>query len=116
MLINENTTIMEINNFFKQIPKELEQEIFQPLFEGNRFRIERIISKGQITPENQWYDQEEHEWVLLLKGSARLIFANQSDEIHLREGDSLLIPAHERHRVSWTDAEQETIWLAIHYT
>ena len=25
------------------------------------------------------------------------------------------IPAHRQHRVDWTDPEQDTIWLAVHY-
>ena len=28
--------------------------------------------------------------------------------------DYLLIAAHRRHRVEWTDAERPTIWLAMH--
>ena len=33
----------------------------------------------------------------------------------LRPGDYLLIPAHCRHRVEWTDPEQKTVWLALHF-
>jgi cupin 2 domain-containing protein len=26
------------------------------------------------------------------------------------------IPAHRKHRVEWTDPNQPTIWLAVHYS
>jgi cupin 2 domain-containing protein len=29
-------------------------------------------------------------------------------------GDWLEIPARCRHRVAWTDPNQETVWLAVH--
>jgi len=49
----------------------------------------------------------------VLEGSAGLRFEDTSDVIVLRRGDSLVIPAHARHRVEWT--EDRTIWLAVHY-
>jgi len=33
----------------------------------------------------------------------------------LAAGNYLAIPAMRRHRVSRTDPEQQTIWLAVHY-
>jgi len=60
------------------------------------------------------YDQETHEWVLLLGGAARLRF--EGDEpLDLLPGAFVNIPAHKRHRVEWTDPARPTIWLAIHY-
>jgi cupin 2 domain-containing protein len=52
---------------------------------------------------------------VLLQGSAALEFAGQPAPVELAAGDYLLIPAHARHRVAWTDAHQPTIWLALHY-
>lgn len=75
--------------------------------------IERIISKGHSTPEGEWYDQDQDEWVLLLQGKAVLSFEDNST-INLASGDYLYIPAHERHRVEWTDPNGDCIWLAIH--
>lgn len=106
---------MKIENLFQQIPVNIEHEIFQQMFNGNSFRVDRIISKGHVTPAQEWYDQNEHEWVVLLKGAAKLLFEKENKEYNLQEGDTLHIPAHVRHRVSWTDPDQETIWLAIHY-
>jgi cupin 2 domain-containing protein len=48
-------------------------------------------------------------------GSAVLCFEDQSENITLTPGNYINIEKHRRHRVEWTDLEQETIWLAIHY-
>jgi cupin 2 domain-containing protein len=40
------------------------------LFARKGVRIERIVSTGQSTPEDQTYKQESDEWVLLLTGAA----------------------------------------------
>lgn len=77
------------------------------------WRLERIHSCSAVSPEGFWYDQPEHEWVLLLQGSGRLQLADQPEEVVLQCGDSLLIPAGCRHRVSGTDPDPGTIWLAL---
>ncbi len=77
-------------------------------------RIERIVSTAQITPEGEWYDQEGDEFVLLVSGAARLKIEGEGSERSLQPGDWLLLPAHCRHRVTWTQAEPATVWLAIH--
>jgi cupin 2 domain-containing protein len=79
------------------------------------FRIERIVSTGQVTPEGQWFDQETDEWVLVLAGAARLGIEGEDQERELAEGDWILLPARCRHRVSWTQSEPPTIWLAVHF-
>ncbi|MBU6529261.1 cupin domain-containing protein (plasmid) [Methylocystis sp. MJC1] len=77
-------------------------------------RIERIVSTGQASPLGFWYDQEQTEWVVLLSGSAGLMFEGE-DALHiLRSGSYVEIPAHLRHRVEWTDAAEPTVWLAVH--
>jgi cupin 2 domain-containing protein len=77
-------------------------------------KIERIVSRGHATPEGEWYDQERHEFVLLVQGAARLAWADGS-ETALAPGDWLHIPARQKHRVTWTDPDQDSIWLAVHY-
>ena len=42
------------------------------MLEATNLRIERIVSFGHSSPEGFWYDQDQHEWVLPLKGAARL--------------------------------------------
>jgi cupin 2 domain-containing protein len=78
-------------------------------------RIERIVSTGQTTPEGQWYDQETDEWVLVVESAARLRIEGEQADRELSEGDWILLPAHCRHRVTWTRAEPPTVWLAIHF-
>ena len=104
-----------VKNIFEGIPSNLPKEIFQELARSDSVKIERILSRGQATPEGEWYDQEQNEWVLVLKGSAGLIFEGSHEILSLKVGDAINIPAHVRHRVAWTDTDETTLWLAIHY-
>jgi cupin 2 domain-containing protein len=103
-----------LTNLFADIPAGLPQELVQTLLSASGFHIERIVSLGHASPEGFWYDQETHEWVLLLAGAARLTLEGEGPR-DLLPGTFLNIPAHRRHRVEWTDPAQPTIWLAIHY-
>ena len=105
---------MNLKNIFKSIPDNLDDEVFEQLIQSDNIKIERIISKGHVTPEHEWYDQAQNEWVMLLKGEAVLGFEDQP-EIRLQAGDHLNIPAHQKHQVRWTKPDTETIWLAVHY-
>jgi len=93
-------------------------------------RVERITSRGHTSPPDFWYDQDTAEWVMVIRGSAKLeiirpdtqsqhhksINSNLSiQEVTLKEGDYILIPAHTKHRVSWTDPTCDTTWLAFHF-
>ena len=104
-----------INNLFSDIPKQYPDELFQTLLQNSHLTLERIISKGHFTASNQWYNQDSDEWVILLQGQARLQFAKDLSIITLNAGDYLLIPAHEKHRVDWTDPTVTSIWLALHF-
>lgn len=103
-----------MNNLFDNIPAELPQELVSILQESSGVRIERIVSHGHRSPEGFWYDQEQHEWVIVLKGSARLQFEDAS--LDLKPGDFVNIPAHKKHRVESTSPDETTLWLAIFYT
>lgn len=104
---------MMMNNLF-QLPDPLPNtEEFEPLHQSENLLIERIISTGQTTPEGQWYDQEQDEWVVLLQGEAQLMYEDNST-VNLSAGHWVFIPAHQRHRVSYTSSEPPCIWLAIH--
>jgi cupin 2 domain-containing protein len=94
--------------------RPLEEEVVDILVERRDLRIERIVSTGQATPEGQWYDQETDEFVLVVAGAARLRIEGEDRDRELAEGDWLLLPAHCRHRVAWTQSEPATIWLAVH--
>ena len=104
-----------IANIFSGLPQLLQEECFDTLAGSGAVRIERIVSQGQATPDGEWYDQELDEWVLLLAGSAGLQLDGDTDPRRLAAGDYLLIPAHCRHRVVWTDQERQTVWLGVHF-
>jgi len=97
------------------IPDNLSEEFTEILDGAGAVRIERIVSRGQSSPEGFWYDQDEAEFVLLLRGSAGLRLAGREEILTLQPGDYLAIPAHVRHRVEWTDGAEETVWLAVFY-
>ncbi len=104
---------LSMDNIF-QLPFSLPPtEVFEILVQTEQLRIERIISTGQATPPDQWYDQEQDEWVILLQGQA-IISYEDGRKVLLTAGDYLLITAHEKHRVEQTSADPPCIWLAIH--
>ncbi|MBV5338447.1 MAG: cupin domain-containing protein [Deltaproteobacteria bacterium] len=106
---------IQTDNLFNDIPATLQTELFETLAESGSVRIERIVSNGQTTPPEQWYDQEWDEWVLLVSGGATLRFDDNSAPLFLKPGDYVLIPAGRRHRVERTDLGQKTVWLAVHF-
>jgi cupin 2 domain-containing protein len=89
------------------------QEHLRLLLEQPGLRLERIHSCAAASPEGFWYEQRDHEWLLLLQGSARIAYGDGRPEVALHRGDSLLIPAGCRHRVMETDDAPGTIWLAL---
>lgn len=95
--------------------RPLPDEVVDLLVERSGLRIERIVSTGQATLEGQWYDQDSDEFVLVVDGAARLRIEGEQADRALCEGDWILLPAHCRHRVTWTRAEPPTVWLAIHF-
>lgn len=101
-------------NIFTGIPAQLPQELFTVLLDNSAVRIERIVSRGHRTEDDDWYDQDGDEWVILLQGQAVIVYERDLGAITLNPGDYLLIPAHVRHRVDWTAPEIDTVWLAVH--
>jgi cupin 2 domain-containing protein len=106
---------IRVENLFENLPSLLPEEQLDDLVRGKGFRLERIVSTAHATPAGQWYDQEQDEWVLLLRGAAGLRFEGQAEAVSLCPGDSLLIPAHCRHRVEWTHPKLPSVWLALHF-
>jgi cupin 2 domain-containing protein len=105
-----------VENIFSDLPSQAQPgEIIECLLQSGGFTIKRIISTGQSTPTDDWYDQEEDEWCILLKGSGALRFEGEPELTLLKPGDYLHIPAHKRHQVAWTSAGEPTVWLALHY-
>lgn len=100
-------------NLFADLPTRLPDELISTLLEAADVRIEQIVSHGHASPEGFWYDQNQHEWVILLKGAARLCF--EDEMLEMQPGSLVNIPAHRKHRVEWTTPDEPTIWLAVHY-
>jgi cupin 2 domain-containing protein len=100
-------------NIFADLPSRLADELVQSILTAANLRIERIVSHGHASPAGNWFDQAQHEWVLVLKGAARLRF--EDGVVEMKPGDFVNIPAHKKHRVEWTKSDEPTVWLAVHY-
>jgi len=105
---------MKMDNIFKPLETPTTVEVFDKLLSTPHLTLERIVSTGQATPPGEWYEQKQDEWVILLSGSAGLLFESEDTVQVLQPGDYVNIPAHQRHRVEWTDSSQPTVWLALH--
>ena len=104
---------MKLNNIFAEIPGELDNELMQVLQQSDNIKIQRIVSKGQVSPETGWYDQQQNEWVIVIKGEAVITF--EQTEVAMQAGSYINIPAHTKHKVSWTHPDLETVWLVVYY-
>ena len=98
------------SNVFADLPMPLPDELVQTLINSANVRIERIVSHGHSSLDGFWYDQDQHEWVMILMGAARLRFNDGT--VEMTPGDFM---KHKRHRVEWTTPDEPTIWLAVHY-
>lgn len=103
-----------MTSLFQQIPASLPEELCETLCHSEHVLVERIVSRGHVSPDDFWDDQAWHEFVLLTSSRARLVYADGTPTAELSPGDWLVIPARVRHRVDWTDPGQDTIWLAVH--
>ena len=104
-----------VPNLFFDLPLNLSQEAIEILAWGRNVRIERIVSHRHSSPDGFWYDQDEAEWIVVLKGEAKLLLDGEVGPVHLTTGDYLLIPAHKKHRVDWTTPNEPTPWLAVFF-
>jgi cupin 2 domain-containing protein len=106
---------METGSLHQNIPDDLPQEISETLVRSGNVRIARIVSRGHHSTPDFWYDQQDSEWILLVKGAARLRFEEGNRIVDLMPGMHVNIRAHEKHRVESTSETEETIWLAVFY-
>jgi cupin 2 domain-containing protein len=103
------------SNIIADVPRHALDEQLTSMLQANNLRIERIVSHGHASPPGFWYDQDQHEWVIVLQGAARLLFEGDAKSIELGAGDYVDIPAHKKHRVEWTTPEEPTVWLAVYF-
>ena len=89
------------------------EEVEHTLHQGRDWRLVLIASNQARCPEDSWMDQSEQEWVMVLRGSARLKLADPDRVVDLSAGDHLFLPAHCRHRVDRTDPDPGTLWVAL---
>ena len=102
---------MKCENIFESLNFNSLDETFTTLVENEYIKIEKIVTSGQISEKDFWYDQEWDEFVLVLEGSAVITF--ETKEVTLVRGDSIYINAHEKHQISWSDPKHVTLWLAV---
>ena len=101
------------DNLFAELPSMLPEELIEKLIDTPDVRIERIISTGHASSPGFWYDQSENEWVVVLRGEAILEFVEETRT--MRPGDYVFIPAHCKHRIVGTSADEPTVWLAVFF-
>jgi len=106
---------VKAGSLLDHIPSSLPAEFSERLVDAKHVRIERIVSRGHCSEPGFWYDQKENEWVMVVKGEARLHFEDGDKTVHLAEGGYIDIPAGARHRVESTSADTDTVWLAVFY-
>lgn len=105
----------QIHNLFESVPDGHGGELLTVLAENKNAKIERIVSHGHASPDGFWYDQAQHEWVVVLRGEALLRLENEVEPVRMKPGDFIHILPHVKHRVDWTTPDEPTIWLAIFY-
>jgi cupin 2 domain-containing protein len=101
-------------NIFDNLPNVEKGEVIEKLASLGQgaVRIERIISGGHASSEEFWYEQEEDEWVMLIRGEARLLLKGRGEALEMKAGDHVDLPAKLRHRVE--SVSNDALWLAIH--
>ena len=60
---NEIYTVIIMKNIFdiSDLDLSLNEDFFEEILKTDTIRIERIISTGQTSPKDFWYDQSESE-------------------------------------------------------
>jgi cupin 2 domain-containing protein len=99
--------LIQIDNLYKGETPTENNELFSILFQNKTLKIESI--RSSLKTPGELYDQDQDEWVLLLKGEARIEIINEIRSI--RAGDYLFLPKHTLHRVLSTS--DNALWLAI---
>lgn len=99
------------SSFFDDVPIGADEEEFKVIAESKGMLIERIVSHGHTSTE--WYDQEQTEFCTVLRGAADLLIEGDAAPARMEPGTWAVIPAHVRHKVTWTLETEPTIWIAV---
>lgn len=101
-------------NFFENLPDVEKGEVIEKIAElgQGKVRIERIISGGHASDEGFWYEQEQDEWVMLVRGQALLLIEGRDEALEMKAGDHVELPAMLKHRVE--SVSENAFWLAVH--
>lgn len=99
------------SSFLDNVPIGAAEEDFKVIAESNGMVIERIVSHGHTSAE--WYDQTEAEFCTVLRGAADLLVEGNAAPTRMNPGTWAVIPAHVRHKVTWTLESEPTIWIAV---
>ncbi|MEL6725444.1 MAG: cupin domain-containing protein [Pseudomonadota bacterium] len=105
---------LEINRLVEELPEPAADEAVQVIWQTPNMRVERIVSYGHASEDGVWYDQSDDEWVMVLTGEGVLEIDGDPQQRTLGPGAAISLPAHTRHRVVSTAADEPTVWLAIH--
>jgi len=100
-------------SLFADLPERAEDEEVKVLLERSGLRLERIVSHGHASPPGYWYDQDDGEWVMVIRGRARLRVEGETEDRSFGPGDYMYLAPHVRHRVTWTAPDTPTVWLAL---
>lgn len=96
-----------LNNIYHtQEPKE-NSETFVTVFQNNSLKIESI--RSWLKAPGEVYNQEQDEWVLLVRGEASLQISEQV--LNMTKGDCCFIPRHTKHQVLSTS--NDALWLGV---
>lgn len=100
-------------NLFSPVTKS-DEEFLEVLMSGKSggARVERIVSQGHASPPDFFYDQDEWEFVAVLRGGAELGFEDGT-VMKMSSGDWVMIPEHCRHRVNRTSEAAPCVWLCV---
>lgn len=101
-------TTTPLGNLFTDSEPPAQGERFETLLSHRNLLIERIVSSARIEAVD--YVQEQDEWVVLVRGQARMTVAGKA--VELAAGDHLFLAAGTPHRVERTS--DGALWLAVH--
>lgn len=95
-----------MNIYTLQNPKP-DLESFTTLYQNKNIKIEAI--RSHLVQPGKIYNQEQDEWVVLIRGNAQLRVDNKV--VGLKEGDSFFLAKHTIHQVLFTS--QDALWLGV---